>query len=70
MGKSQYKKKARGWRHNPIRVPDTHLGAGKGEGKVNPAKERQMLPILEKVGLPANCHRCQQQALPVESAKS
>lgn len=49
MGKSQYKKKTQGWRQNPIRVPDSHLGSGKGEGKADPAKEKQMLPILTKV---------------------
>jgi hypothetical protein len=46
MGKSQYKKKIR---HNPIRIPGTHLGSGKVDGKANPAKEQQMLPILGKV---------------------
>lgn len=49
MGKSQYKKKTQGRRHNPIRVPDAHLGAGKGE---NAAKEKEMLPILNKVSRP------------------
>ena len=51
MGKSQVKKKTRGIRHNPIRVPDSHLGGGKGNGKADPAKEREMLPVLNKVGL-------------------
>ena len=49
MGKSQYKKKTHAQRHNPVRVPDTHLGAGKGVGQADPAKEQQMLPILGKV---------------------
>jgi hypothetical protein len=49
MGKSQTKKKTRGERHNPMRVPDTHLGGGKGEGKADPAKEKEMLPIFTKV---------------------
>lgn len=53
MGKAQVKKKTdASRRHNPIRVPDSHLGGGRGEGK-NPAKERQMLPILDKVSLPS-----------------
>ena len=51
MGKSQYKKKTR---PNPIRVPDSHLGPGNGEGQAEPAKEKQMLPILGKVG-PLSC---------------
>jgi hypothetical protein len=51
MGKAQYKKKTQQWRHNPIRVPDAHLGGGKGEGKADPAKEKQMLPVLKKVCL-------------------
>ncbi|ODN74945.1 hypothetical protein L198_08196 [Cryptococcus wingfieldii CBS 7118] len=50
MGKAQTKKKTQGWRHNPVRVPDAHLGAGKGEGKANPAKAEQMLPVLKKLG--------------------
>ncbi|WVQ77382.1 hypothetical protein IAR50_007067 [Cryptococcus sp. DSM 104548] len=49
MGKAQTKKKTQGWRHNPVRVPDAHLGAGKGEGKANPAKAEQMLPVLKKL---------------------
>jgi hypothetical protein len=49
MGKQQTKKKTQAWRHNPIRVPDAHIGAGKGEGKADPGKEKQMLPILKKV---------------------
>ena len=49
MGKSQYKKKTQGRRHNPIRVPDSHLGRGKGDGTADPAKEQQMIPVLSKV---------------------
>jgi hypothetical protein len=49
MGRSQTKKKTQAWRHNPIRVPDAHVGAGKAEGKADPGKEKQMLPILKKV---------------------
>lgn len=50
MGKQQTKKKTQRWRHNPIRVPDDHLGGGSGVGKVEAGKEKQMLPILQKVG--------------------
>lgn len=49
MGKAQVKKKTQGWRHNPVRVPDSHLGSGKAEGRADPQKEKQMLPILNKV---------------------
>ena len=49
MGKSQYKKKTHAQRHNPVRVPDSHLGSGKAVGQADPAKEQQMLPILGKV---------------------
>lgn len=49
MGKAQVKKKTKEKRHNPLRVPDAHLGAGKIEGKVQPEKERQVLPVLNKL---------------------
>lgn len=50
MGKSQTKKKTQGWRHNPIRVPDSYLGHGKAAGQSGGgAKEGQLLPILNKV---------------------
>lgn len=49
MGKSQVKKKTRAARHNPMRVPDAHLGGGKGDGKADPVKAQQMLPVLNKV---------------------
>ena len=55
MGKSQYKKKTKVRRHDPIRLPDSHLGSGNGEGKANPTKEKQMLPILEKVKPSPSC---------------
>jgi len=48
MGKAQTKKKT-AKRHNPIRVPDAHLGAGRVDGKVQQEKERQMLPVMAKV---------------------
>ncbi|WVO14721.1 hypothetical protein L204_102359 [Cryptococcus depauperatus] len=57
MGKAQTKKKTQGWRHNPVRVPDTHLGGGKGEGKADPQKEKQMLPILKKLSSPEYADR-------------
>lgn len=49
MGKAQYKKKTAEKRHNPIRVPDAHLGSGKVDGKVDSEKERQMIPVMAKV---------------------
>ncbi len=51
MGKAQYKKKTAAKRHNPLRVPDGHLGAGRVDDKVRPEKERQVLPVLGKVSL-------------------
>jgi len=53
MGKAQKKKKTQAWRHNPIRVPDSHLPAGKGEGSADPSKEKQTVPVLNKVRLAA-----------------
>ena len=32
-----------------MRVPDAHLGAGKGDAKVEAGKANQMLPVLAKV---------------------
>jgi hypothetical protein len=52
MGKAQKKKKTQAWRHNPIRVPDSHLPAGKGEGSADPSKEKQTVPVLAKVRPP------------------
>ena len=49
MGKAQKKKKTQAWRHNPVRVPDSHLPAGKGEGSADPSKEKQTGPVLAKV---------------------
>ena len=49
MGKSQTKKKTRGERHNPMRVPDAHLGSGSAQGKADPVKERELLPVFNKV---------------------
>ncbi|KAK8861699.1 hypothetical protein IAR55_002522 [Kwoniella newhampshirensis] len=57
MGKAQYKKKTQGWRHNPLRVPDAHLGGGKAEGKADPAKEKQMIPVLNKLKSPQHADR-------------
>ena len=48
MGKSQTKKKTQpSRRHNPIRVPDSHLGAG--AGKADKSKQEAMIPVLAKV---------------------
>jgi hypothetical protein len=50
MGKDQYKKKTQSERrrHNPIRVPDAHLGHGV-PASIKKGKEEAMLPILKKV---------------------
>jgi cation transport regulator ChaB len=47
MGKSQYKNKTRR-RHNPIRVPDAHLGTG-AAAAAKAAKEQDVLPVIKKV---------------------
>jgi hypothetical protein len=52
MGKQQQTKKKqdrREARHNPVRVPDSHLGQGAGSAKAHPAKEQALLPIIDKV---------------------
>ena len=52
MGKQQQTKKKqdrREARHNPVRVPDAHLGQGAGSAKAHPAKEQALLPIIDKV---------------------
>lgn len=52
MGKQQQTKKKqdrREARHNPVRVPDAHLGQGAGSAKAHPDKEQAVLPIIEKV---------------------
>jgi hypothetical protein len=36
-----------------MRVPDAHLGGGSAQGKADPAKEREMLPVLNKVCPPS-----------------
>ncbi len=52
MGKSQFKKKAaaKARRHNPVRVPDAHLGNGISAAAehVEKGKEQAMLPIMTK----------------------
>ncbi|BEJ10886.1 hypothetical protein CspHIS471_0103080 [Cutaneotrichosporon sp. HIS471] len=56
MGKAQVKKRT-AKRHNPIRVPDAHLGGGRADGKANPDKEKQLLPVLEKLKAPEAADR-------------
>lgn len=52
MGKAQ-KKKAMRHRHNPIRVPDSHLGPGLAAANASAtnAKQVAILPIMQKVRL-------------------
>jgi hypothetical protein len=56
MGKAQVKKRT-AKRHNPIRVPDAHLGGGRADGKANPDKEKQLLPVLQKLKAPEAADR-------------
>ncbi|KAL7420131.1 hypothetical protein Q5752_005097 [Cryptotrichosporon argae] len=57
MGKAQYKKRTTEKRHNPIRVPDAHLGGGKEAGQADPRKAEQVLPILAKLKSPEYADR-------------
>ncbi|KAJ3569733.1 hypothetical protein NP233_g4854 [Leucocoprinus birnbaumii] len=47
MGKSQKKKSMR--RHNPVRVPDTHLPKGLASAEQSSSKKAAILPILQKM---------------------
>ncbi|EJU02575.1 ARM repeat-containing protein [Dacryopinax primogenitus] len=52
MGKSQ--KKRTGRRHNPVRVPDDHLGHGLAAAKDSVPADRaaQVLPVMQKLSAP------------------
>ena len=47
MGKSQKKKVMR--RHNPMRVPDSHLPHGLASASQSSSKSNEILPILQRV---------------------
>jgi hypothetical protein len=47
MGKSQKKKVMR--RHNPMRVPDSHLPKGLASASESSSKSNEILPILQRV---------------------
>lgn len=49
MGKSQKKRTMR--RHNPMRVPDSHLPQGLASAESASAKKEAILPIIQKVCL-------------------
>ncbi|KAL4253634.1 Armadillo-like helical [Abortiporus biennis] len=50
MGKSQKKRQMR--RHNPMRVPDSHLPKGLAGATASSSKNEQILPILQKMESP------------------
>lgn len=50
MGKSQKKRQIR--RHNPVRVPDSHLPKGLSAAQATSSKRDAVLPILQKVQFP------------------
>lgn len=50
MGKSQKKPTMR--RHNPMRVPDSHLPKGLASAESASTKKEAILPIIQKVCLP------------------
>jgi hypothetical protein len=47
MGKLQKKRAMR--RHNPIRVPDSHLPKGLASAEASSSKKDEILPIIQKV---------------------
>jgi hypothetical protein len=47
MGKSQKKRSMR--RHNPMRVPDSHLPHGLATASSTSSKNQEVLPIIQKV---------------------
>jgi hypothetical protein len=47
MGKAQKKKAMR--RHNPMRVPDSHLPQGLASASETSSKTEAILPIIQKV---------------------
>jgi hypothetical protein len=47
MGKSQKKKVMR--RHNPMRVPDSHLPKGLASASKASSRSNEILPIIQKV---------------------
>lgn len=49
MGKSQKKRSMR--RHNPMRVPDSHLPKGLASAESASSKKEAILPIIQKVCL-------------------
>lgn len=49
MAKAQKGGKHKQRRHNPVRVPDTHLGSGVKVAEATSDKKGQVIPVLEKV---------------------
>jgi hypothetical protein len=54
MGKAQKKKSMR--RHNPVRVPDSHMPKGLDSASASSSKKEAVLPIIQKVGVSACSH--------------
>lgn len=55
MGKSQKKRQMR--RHNPMRVPDSHLPKGLEAASSSSSRKEAILPILQKVCICLLCDR-------------
>ncbi|KAF8527379.1 ARM repeat-containing protein [Hysterangium stoloniferum] len=55
MGKAQKKKAIR--RHNPVRVPDSHLSHGLASASSASSKADAILPIIQKLGSPDTSER-------------
>lgn len=49
MGKSQKQKKRSAKRHNPVRVPDSHLPKGLEAAAASSSRKDAVLPIIQKV---------------------
>ncbi|GJE89540.1 fungal symportin 1-like domain-containing protein [Phanerochaete sordida] len=55
MGKSQKKRQMR--RHNPVRVPDSHLPKGLDSASASSSKREAILPIMQKMESPDAAER-------------
>jgi len=49
MGKAQKQKQRSARRHNPTRVPDSHIPKGLEAAASTSTKVQQLLPIIQKV---------------------
>ncbi|KAI0686648.1 armadillo-type protein [Cytidiella melzeri] len=57
MGKSQKKRQRQTRRHNPMRVPDSHLPKGLASASASSSKGEAILPIIQKMESPDDAER-------------